>query len=125
MLGLPVLLVLGVVTGLADVLVYRHELLVGGPDGFLLPWGFCLALAATYGLFACAGRLFDSSGVLAAALGWLLVIVVCLFPRVDGDILVPEDWLGLGLLFGGVVLTAVAFGRALTRATPVRPGYGR
>lgn len=112
---MPALLVLGAAAGFAGTFVSRHNLLLGGPGGLPLPWGFLLTVAGTFGLFIAGGRLFGSGGVLSAAAGWLSLVVVFMLPRAEGDVLLAQDWPGIGFLFGGVIGAAVAFGRALNR----------
>lgn len=112
---MPALLVLGAVAGFAGTFVSRQQLLLGGPGGFPLPWGFVLTAAGTLGLFVGGGRLLGSNGVLATAAGWLAVVVVFMLPRAEGDVLLAQDWLGFGFLLIGVIGGAVAFGRTLNR----------
>lgn len=115
------LLVLGAAAGFAGTFVSRHQLLLGGPGGLPLPWGFVLTAAGTLGLFLSGARLFGSGGVLSAGLGWMALVVTFMLPRAEGDVLLAQDWLGIGFLFVGVIGAAVAFGRTINRS-PERQG---
>jgi hypothetical protein len=54
---------------------------------------------------------------------WLLVVVALSLGRPEGDVLLPGNWQGLLLLFGGAAAAAygVARGTPPGRATPRRP----
>jgi hypothetical protein len=55
---------------------------------------------------------------------WLLVVVGLSVGRPEGDVILPGDWIGLALLFGGAAAAAYGLARSLpppTRSRPVPP----
>ncbi|MEU1128251.1 DUF6113 family protein, partial [Streptomyces sp. NPDC005899] len=108
------LAVLGAAVGLAGTLV----------QAAFFPGGLLLALVASAGLFL-GGRLLTRTqlGALAPAVGWLLVLIVLLGGRPEGDY-VFGDALGLTLFMLGGMAVAVMCA-TLTRLPYSATGAGR
>lgn len=86
------------------------------PGGLPVPYGLVLALLGLAALLVLARSLVRSRpGTAAVTAGWLLPVVALAQGRPAGDVVIPADWRGMTLLFGGVLLVAVGLG------IPVRP----
>ncbi len=113
---------LGVVLGLASLMVHREALRVSGVP---LPWGLLLGLGTTYSVVT--GLSLTAAGVRGSAgcgAGWLLLVLAAQRTRPEGDFLVAGDGLGLGFVLGGMVVVAAAVVRSGTRRSPaVRGGH--
>jgi hypothetical protein len=51
---------------------------------------------------------------------WLVVVVGLSIGRPEGDVVLPGDWIGLALLFGGALAAAYGLARALPPPANVR-----
>lgn len=98
-------LTLGAGVALAGVLVHRHAVWV---DGWPLPWGGLLAVAAATAL---ALRLLGHAPALMGfVVGWVLVLTWALSDGPGGDFVLLSDVLGWGFLGVSVVLAAAVLG---------------
>jgi hypothetical protein len=105
---LPAVL-LGVVVGLAGLVVHRHAVWLGG---WPLPWGVALAVAAPAAVgFGLGGR---PPALVGYLLGWLSVVTAALGEGPGGDFVLLSDVLGWGFL--GVTLPVIAVVLALGAA---------
>jgi hypothetical protein len=114
----------GAVAGVLGSFVYAYE-------WHGLPVGLVVALAMSAGVFGTAGLLLGRRGAAAAAIGWVLPVLVLSSRRPEGDLVVPATATGYAWLLGGMAL-AVA-GVVVPYPRPVRrtaepsapPGVGR
>jgi hypothetical protein len=104
--------VAGAVAGLLGSFV--HPLTV-----LRVPVGLLLALGLSAGVFVTAGLLRGRPAAVAAAVGWVTVVLLLASPRPEGDLVVPASATGYGWLFGGTLLAgccvAVPYQRAARR----------
>jgi len=85
---------------------FVHPLRVAG-----LPGGLLLALALCVTVIGAAGLLVGSrSGAGAAAVGWLVMVLLFAAPRAEGDLVVAGDPAGYLWLFGGTLAAGLAIG---------------
>lgn len=114
-------LVVGALAGLLGSFV--HALRLGG-----VPVGLVCALALSASAFV-TGRLVTGtrSGAAAAALGWLVPLLLLSAPRPEGDLVVSGGLLGYCWLVGGMVAAGVviAWPYAGTAAPSARPDARR
>ncbi|WP_020580264.1 DUF6113 family protein [Actinopolymorpha alba] len=108
--GLLLLALLGILTGLAGLFVSRMNADVLGAG---LPFGLVLGIAAAGMLLGQGRRLLGVPGVLAASVGWAIPVVAALWPRPEGDIVLAGDWYGLGFVLFGVIVAAWQLIRAM------------
>jgi hypothetical protein len=108
-LGVVVLALAGVVAGAAGVVVSRDSAVVAGVT---VPYGLVLALATALLLFMTSRREGGVPGAVAAALGWLLPVVVLMWPRPEGDVVVSADVTGLVFVVVGVAAAGWGIARA-------------
>ena len=87
----------GAVAGLLGSFVHALE-----PAG--LPLGLLVALALSAGVFLTMGLAFGRPAVAAAALGWLLVVLLLSTQRPEGDLVVTGSLVGYGWLLGGFLV---------------------
>ncbi len=71
------------------------------------PVGLLLALGLSAAVFVTGGLLLGRPPVVAAAAGWVAVVLLLASPRPEGDLVVPASATGYGWLLGG---TLVALG---------------
>ena len=114
-------LVVGALAGLLGSFV--HALRLGG-----VPVGLVCALALSASAFV-TGRLVTGtrSGAAAAALGWLVPLLLLSAPRPEGDLVVSGGLLGYCWLVGGMVVAGVviAWPYAGTTTPSARPDARR
>lgn len=105
------LALVGAVICLAVLIAHRH---VWSPFGVELPWGLVLSLLTTY-LVVRAAALLDGSpaGAIWCAIGWAAALLYLFGGRPEGDYLFASDWLGYGVLIGGLL----AIGAGVIRST--------
>lgn len=126
-LGAVLLLVLGLVIGLAGAFVQAQRLLVEAPWGpFSIPWGvpvvWLALIAAIRGGTWAIGTRWGGWSVLA---GWLIVTVAMSAESPSGDVALSGGTRQLVYLLGGVILASAAASLPLpVRARPVGPGNG-
>lgn len=100
----------GAVAAVCALVGYRHAWVV---RGLLVPWGLVLVLAAAHlGTVAAAVVERARSGAVAFGAGWLVVVLVGLTGRPEGDYLVAADGRGYTLLLGEVAAVALGIARA-------------
>lgn len=87
-------LLVALFSSVASVLLHGHA------------WGLGLAWAAGAAALWALPRTWWGRPVFA--FGWLVVLLVVLFPRPEGDFLIADDLSGYLLLASGVVFTVVA-----------------
>ncbi|MER6911496.1 DUF6113 family protein [Streptomyces sp. NPDC000594] len=103
------LAVLGAAVGVAGSLV----------QGAWFPGGLLLALLGTTGLFLGAGRALGGQlPVVAAAVGWLITVVLLSMGRPEGDGVLAAGIGSILYLIGGMVLAVMC----ATMARPAQPG---
>lgn len=79
-----------------------------GPNG--LPLGLMCALGLSLAVFIEAGALTRArTGAAAAAVGWLLPVLLLSTPRPESDLVVPGSGLGYAWLIGGALLAGLSF----------------
>ena len=111
---------LGAVLAVLAVAVHRTGWRVGG---VLVPWGLAIAVSTPVVCGVAAGMLIGKrAGRVAFGAGWLLVIVVAMLGRPEGDVVIAPDWLGWAFLVLGVGPVAVLVGAAL--GSPSRSDAG-
>jgi uncharacterized protein DUF6113 len=69
-----------------------------------LPVGLVVALTLSAGVFGMAGLLVGRRGAAAAALGWVLPVLLLSSRRPEGDLVVPATTAGYVWLLGGTLL---------------------
>jgi hypothetical protein len=107
--GIGVFVLLGALAGTAGLFVSRAGIRVLGVP---LPYGLVFALVTAALLFGQARRLLGVGGAVAAATGWAVPVVVGMWPRPEGDIVVGGDGLGIGFVLLGVVAAGWNIARA-------------
>jgi hypothetical protein len=94
-----------------------------------LPVGLAVAAALSAGVFVTTGLLLDRPGAAAAALGWLVAVLVLASRRPEGDLVVPGSVAGYVWLLGGTLLAggcvALPYRRADRRTSSAAPADGR
>jgi hypothetical protein len=84
-----------------------------------VPVGLLLALGLSAGVFVTGGLLVGRPAAVAAAVGWVAVVLLLASPRPEGDLVVPASVTGYGWLLGGTLLAgccvAVPYHRAPRR----------
>lgn len=98
------------------VLLHAAALLVGSTSGLLgsfvhplrvagVPAGLLCGLALTVAAIATGGLVTSSrTGAAAAAVGWVVPVLVLSAPRPEGDLVVPGTALGYLWLLGGTLV---------------------
>lgn len=81
---------------------FVHPLVLAG-----LPVGLAVAAALSAGVFVTSGLLLGRPGAAAAALGWLVAVLVLASRRPEGDLVVPGSVAGYVWLLGGTLLAGV------------------
>ena len=98
---------------------FVHPLVLAG-----LPVGLAVAAALSVGVFVTSGLLLGRPGAAAAALGWLVAVLVLASRRPEGDLVVPGSVAGYVWLLGGTVLAgccvALPYGRGDRRTAAGR-----
>lgn len=87
----------GAVAGLLGSFVHALE-----PGG--LPLGLLLAAALSAAVFVTSGLAAGRPGAVAAAGGWLLVVLLLASQRPEGDLVVPGSTEGYLWLLGGMLV---------------------
>ncbi len=76
----------------------------------VLPLGLMCGLGLSLAVFIEAGALARArTGVAAAALGWLLPVLLLSTPRPESDLVVTGSGLGYAWLLGGALVAGVSF----------------
>ena len=102
---LLVLVLLGALVAAVGTFLQAARLGLGPVD---VPYGVVVSLALTAAVCLAGGLATGSrSGALAAAAGWLLVLVLSLAPGPGGDVVLPARPLSYVWLLGGVVLVGM------------------
>jgi Family of unknown function (DUF6113) len=78
-------------------------------DGFVVPWGLTLGVAASASVVV-LGRADRRATGFAAAAGWVVGLMVLLAGRPEGDYVVASDWLGAAFLVTATLVVAVTAG---------------
>lgn len=100
------LVLLGALVGAVGTFLQAARLTLGA---LALPYGVVVALVLTVAACAAGGLAVASrAGALAAACGWLAVVVVSLSPGPGGDVLLPARTLSYVWLLGGLLLVGMA-----------------
>ena len=107
----------GAVAGLLGSFVHASE-----PAG--LPLGLLVAGALSAAVFVTCGLALGRPGAVAAAGGWLLVVLLLASQRPEGDLVVPGSTVGYVWLLGGMLVAGaciVPHYRAPARRPPDPP----
>jgi hypothetical protein len=107
----------GLVTGIAGVVVCRHEVFVAR---VAWPWGLVLTLLAVPLVLTGVGRLGSQVAAWAAAVGWFLPVALLALVHPGGDQIPGQDTTGLAYLILGLIVVVAAVLMAPARQ-PVRP----
>jgi Family of unknown function (DUF6113) len=110
-------LLVGLVTGVAGVVVSRHEVVVAG---VAWPWGLVVTLVAVPLVLAGVGRVRSEVSGWAAAVGWFVPVVVLVLVHPGGDQIPGQDTVGLAYLILGLIVV-VATVLMTTTPQPLRP----
>jgi hypothetical protein len=100
--GLAASVALGAVCCLAGAVVHREAVFAGGYA--VLPYGLALAIATTWSAGKAMRDVFGDAGGISVVIGWLAALSWLLLGRPEGDFVVANDFLGWGLLAGGVIV---------------------
>jgi hypothetical protein len=100
--GLAASVGLGAVSCLVGAVVHREAVFAGGYA--VLPYGLLLALATTWSVGKAMQDVFGAAGGICVVVGWLTALSLLLLGRPEGDFVVANDFLGWGLLAGGVIV---------------------
>ena len=111
--GLAVSAVLGAVSCLAGAVVHREAVFAGSVA--VVPYGLALALATTWSVGWAMRQVFGAAGGVCVVVGWLLALAWLLLGRPEGDFVVANDWLGWGLLAGGVIVLGLLVASSVGR----------
>ena len=87
--------------------------------GTLIPVSLVIVAVANAALGLAGGRLLGRWGAAGTGLLWMYVAFTLGSRRPEGDLIIPNGWVGLGYLVVGVVSAAFAFG--LTPLKQLRP----
>jgi hypothetical protein len=104
---------LGAVSCLAGAVVHREAVFVGGFA--VLPYGLLLVLATTWSVGRAMRQVFGGLGGICFAGGWLTAFSWLLLGRPEGDYVVANDFLGWGLLAGGVIVLGLLVASSVAR----------
>ena len=104
----------GAVAGLLGSFVHALE-----PAG--LPVGLLLARALSAAVFVTCGLALGRPGAVAAAGGWLLVVLLLASQRPEGDLVVPGSTVGYLWLLGGMLVAGAC---TVPRYRPTAPTPG-
>ena len=117
----------GAARALGVVVAAAAGLLAGVVGSFLQAWtlrsaplGLALALLAVAAASSLGGRLAAMPGATAAAAGWVLAVLVLLWPRREGDVVLAATGAAYAYLFCGLLVCAV--GLAVARVRDSRTG---
>ena len=111
-LGAAGLFLLGAVVAVSGTAV---SLLTVRLAGVSWPIGLIFVLVVTGLCFRLGGQLLGRTGAFAAVAGWVLAIAGLLWPRPEGDVLIPASWSGIVFLGGGVAVATWTLGRSILR----------
>jgi hypothetical protein len=111
--GLVVSAALGAVSCLAGTVVHREAVFSGGVA--IVPYGLALALATTWSVGWAMRQAFGAAGGVCVVVGWLVALAWLLLGRPEGDFVVANDWLGWGLLAGGVIVLGLLVASSVGR----------
>jgi hypothetical protein len=103
----------GAVAGLLGSFV--HAVVPAG-----LPLGLLLAGALSAAVFVTCGLALGRPGAVAAACGWLLVVLLLASQRPEGDLVVPGSTAGYVWLLGGMLVAGACIVPSY-RPPPQRP----
>jgi hypothetical protein len=104
----------GAVAGLLGSFVHAVE-----PAG--LPLGLLLAAALSAAVFVTCGLALGRPGAVAAAGGWLLVVLLLASQRPEGDLVVPGSTEGYLWLLGGMLVAGACTVPRYQRPPPRPP----
>jgi hypothetical protein len=93
--------------------VHREAVFAGSVA--VVPYGLALALATTWSVGWAMRQVFGAAGGVCVVVGWLLALAWLLLGRPEGDFVVANDWLGWGLLAGGVIVLGLLVASSVGR----------
>ncbi len=82
-----------------------------------VPVGLLLALGLTAGVCVTGGLLLGRPAAIAAAVGWVAIVLLLASPRPEGDLVVPASATGYGWLLGGTLLAGCCLALPYPRAS--------
>ena len=98
-------LLVGLVTGIAGLVVSRHEVFLGG---VAWPWGLVVTLLAVPLVLTGVGRVGSQVAAWSAAAGWFLPVAVLVLVHPGGDQIPGQDTTGLAYLILGLIVVVAA-----------------
>jgi hypothetical protein len=98
-------LLVGLLTGVAGLVVSRHEVFVAGVSW---PWGLVVTLVAVPVVLTGVGRAGAQAAAWAAAAGWFLPVAVLVLVHPGGDQIPGQDTTGLAYLVLGLIVVVAA-----------------
>jgi hypothetical protein len=110
-------LAVGLLVGIAGLVVSRHEVLV---VGVAWPWGLVLTLLAIPVVLTGVGRAGSQVASWSAAAGWFLPLAVLVLVHPGGDQIPGQDTTGLAYLILGLIVVVATVVLTAPRR-PVRP----
>ena len=84
--------------------------------GALVPLCWVVAAAGNVGVALLGRRLVGSAGAAVPGLLWLVLVIVLVPRKTEGDLVLPGSYVALGYLLIGAVASAIAWGYASARA---------
>ena len=87
--------------------------------GTLIPVSLVIVVASNAALGLAGGRLLGRWGAAGTGLLWMYVAFTLGSRRPEGDLIIPNGWVGLSYLVVGVVSAAVAFGLTPLKRLPL------
>jgi hypothetical protein len=110
-------LIVGLLIGIAGLVVSRHEVFVVGVDW---PWGLVVTLLAVPVVLTGVGRVGSQVASWSAAGGWFIPVAVLVLVHPGGDQIPGQDTTGLAYLILGLIVVVATV--VLTSSwQPVRP----
>lgn len=91
----------GAVLCVAGIAVHRQR--TGG-----VPWGIVLVLVTVFVVATACGLLAERPGTVLFSLGYVVLLLLVLGQRAEGDYLIASDPLGYGFLLGSVIVLGIA-----------------
>lgn len=114
-LGAAAVAVLGALAAVSGAIMSLRDIRVLGIG---LPVGLVFTLVAAALFFVSAAIVLARAGSIAASLGWAAGLAACLWPKPEGDVVIPPGWSGLLFIVGSALIAAWVLGRTLAAPRP-------